>query len=49
MPLLDIQDISIRFGGLTAVSDFSMTMEENDMYAASSARTAPAKPRFSIC
>lgn len=32
MPLLDIQNISIRFGGLTAVADFSMTMEDNDIY-----------------
>lgn len=32
MPLLDIQNISIRFGGLTAVADFSMTMNENDIY-----------------
>jgi len=32
MPLLDVQNISIRFGGLTAVADFSMQMEDNDIY-----------------
>jgi branched-chain amino acid transport system ATP-binding protein len=32
MPLLDIQKISIQFGGLMAVSDFSMQMEKNDIY-----------------
>lgn len=32
MPLLDIDKISIRFGGLMAVSDFSMKMEKNDIY-----------------
>ena len=32
MPLLDIRDITIKFGGLTAVSDFSLTMEENDLF-----------------
>ncbi|WP_416200744.1 MAG: Branched-chain amino acid transport ATP-binding protein livG [Thermocaproicibacter melissae] len=31
MPLLDIQKISIQFGGLMAVSDFSMQMEKNDI------------------
>lgn len=31
MPLLEIDKITIRFGGLTAVSDFSMTMEKNDI------------------
>lgn len=31
MPLLDIDRISIRFGGLTAVSEFSMSMEKNDI------------------
>ncbi|HEX3017320.1 MAG TPA: ABC transporter ATP-binding protein [Caproicibacter sp.] len=31
MPLLDVQNISIRFGGLTAVADFSMQMNENDI------------------
>ncbi|MCI1955771.1 MAG: ABC transporter ATP-binding protein [Oscillospiraceae bacterium] len=32
MPLLDIQNISIRFGGLTAVADFSLTMGDHDIY-----------------
>jgi branched-chain amino acid transport system ATP-binding protein len=32
MPLLDIQKISIQFGGLLAVSDFSMQMEKNDIF-----------------
>lgn len=32
MPLLDIQNISIRFGGLTAVDGFSMSMNENEIY-----------------
>ena len=32
MPLLEIDDISIKFGGLAAVSDFSMQMEENDLF-----------------
>lgn len=32
MPLLDIQNISINFGGLMAVSDFSMQMNDNDIY-----------------
>lgn len=31
MPLLDIDRITIRFGGLTAVSEFSMAMEKNDI------------------
>ncbi len=31
MPLLEINGISIRFGGLTAVADFSMKMEKNDI------------------
>ena len=31
MPLLEIDKITIRFGGLTAVSDFSMTMDKNDI------------------
>ena len=31
MPLLDIDRITIRFGGLTAVADFSMTLEKNDI------------------
>ncbi|QAT49319.1 ABC transporter ATP-binding protein [Caproiciproducens sp. NJN-50] len=32
MPLLDIENITIQFGGLTAVSDFSLSMEENDLF-----------------
>lgn len=32
MPLLDIQNISIQFGGLTAVDGFSMSMNENEIY-----------------
>lgn len=32
MPLLDIENITIRFGGLTAVSDFSLSMEERDLF-----------------
>jgi branched-chain amino acid transport system ATP-binding protein len=32
VPLLDIENISIKFGGLTAVSEFSLTMGENDLY-----------------
>lgn len=32
MPLLDVKDISITFGGLAAVSDFSMRMEDNDLF-----------------
>ncbi len=32
MPLLDVKDISITFGGLAAVSDFSMRMGDNDLF-----------------
>lgn len=32
MPLLDIEKITIKFGGLTAVSDFSLSMEDNDLF-----------------
>jgi branched-chain amino acid transport system ATP-binding protein len=32
MPLLDIEKISIQFGGLLAVSEFSMQMEKNEIY-----------------
>ncbi len=32
MPLLDVKDISITFGGLAAVSDFSMQMGDNDLF-----------------
>lgn len=32
MPLLEIENITIKFGGLTAVSDFSLTMGDNDLY-----------------
>lgn len=32
MPLLDIDNITIKFGGLTAVSDFSLSMEDNDLF-----------------
>lgn len=31
VPLLDIENITIKFGGLTAVSDFSLKMEDNDL------------------
>lgn len=32
VPLLKIDNISIRFGGLTAVSDFSLSMEDDSLY-----------------
>jgi branched-chain amino acid transport system ATP-binding protein len=32
MSLLEIDHITIQFGGLTAVSDFSLSMEENDLF-----------------
>ena len=32
MPLLDVRDISITFGGLAAVADFSMQMGDNDLF-----------------
>ncbi|HCW79701.1 MAG TPA: high-affinity branched-chain amino acid ABC transporter ATP-binding protein LivG [Ruminococcaceae bacterium] len=32
MPLLDIKNISIQFGGLSAVDKFSMSIGENDIY-----------------
>ena len=32
MPLLDVRNISIRFGGLLAVDGFTMTMEKDDIY-----------------
>lgn len=32
MPLLEIQNITIQFGGLTAVSEFSLSMGENDLF-----------------
>ncbi|MFU0833756.1 MAG: Branched-chain amino acid transport ATP-binding protein livG [Oscillospiraceae bacterium] len=32
MSLLEINHITIQFGGLTAVSDFSLSMEENDLF-----------------
>lgn len=32
MPLLDIENITIKFGGLTAVSDFSLSMEQDDLF-----------------
>ena len=32
MPLLDVKDISITFGGLAAVADFSMQMGDNDLF-----------------
>ncbi len=32
MPLLEVKDISITFGGLAAVSDFSMQMGDNDLF-----------------
>ena len=31
MPLLNIENITIKFGGLTAVSDFSLQMGDNDL------------------
>src|SRR4051812_48628286 len=33
MPLLDVQNISVRFGGLKAVSDFSFTLDEGQLVA----------------
>ncbi len=32
VPLLKIDNISIRFGGLTAVSDFSLSMEDDSLF-----------------
>lgn len=32
MPLLEIKDLSIQFGGLKAVTGFSLTMGDNDLY-----------------
>lgn len=32
MPLLEVKNISIQFGGLMAVSDFSMSMGETDLF-----------------
>ena len=31
MPVLDVKNISISFGGLQAVSDFSLSLEENEL------------------
>jgi branched-chain amino acid transport system ATP-binding protein len=33
MPLLDVQNICIRFGGLNAVSDFSFTLDQGQLVA----------------
>src|SRR5829696_2955178 len=33
MPLLDVQNISVRFGGLKAVSDFSFALDQGQLVA----------------
>lgn len=31
MTLLKVNNLTIKFGGLTAVSDFSLSLEDNDL------------------
>ena len=31
MPLLEAKNVTIRFGGLTAVSDFNLTIEPHEL------------------
>ena len=31
MSLLKVNDLTIKFGGLTAVSDFSLNLSQNDL------------------
>ena len=47
--MLEVRDLSRSFGGLKAVQDVSFERAAEARSSASSARTAPARPRCSIC
>ena len=46
-PLLELDKATIRFGGLTAVSEFSLTVGEGELVGLIGP-TEPGKPRRSI-
>ena len=43
--ILDVKNISLRFGGVKALTDISFDVREHEVRARSSARTARAKAR----
>jgi ABC-type branched-subunit amino acid transport system ATPase component len=42
--LLDVENVSVRFGGLTALAQVSASVDQGEVVA-SSVRTAPARRR----
>ena len=47
-PILETKKLGITFGGLKAVQDFNIQICQGELVG-SSAPTAPARPRCSIC
>ena len=48
MAMLEVTSLGISFGGLRAVDELSMKIEQGGLVA-SSVPTAPEKPPFSTC
>lgn len=48
MALLEVKNLGISFGGLRAVDDFHLEIEQGQLYGLIG-QTAQAKPRSSIC
>ena len=47
MPLLEVKNIVLKFGGLTVINNMSMNIEEGSIMSLIG-RTVPARPRSSI-